>query len=54
MNFYQKLFQKFWYIKVERANYTVQSLWPQWIKEYKELKAWSDNNAFQRRMGWGD
>ena len=53
MNFYQKLFQKFWYIKVERANYTVQSLWPQWIKEYKELKAWSDNNAFQRRMGWG-
>ena len=32
---------------------SVETLWPLWIQEYSELRAWSDKQAFQRRFSLG-
>ncbi len=34
-------------------NASVENLWPLWIQEYSELRAWSDKQAFQRRFSLG-
>ena len=33
---------------------SVEELWPLWIREYTELRAWTDKQAFQRRLSLGE
>lgn len=33
---------------------SVKELWPLWIRDYKKLRAWTDKQAFRRRLSLGE
>lgn len=38
---------------IELSQYEIETLWPIWINDYTKLKAWTDKNAYQRRLALG-
>ncbi len=40
---------------VSPKNYqSIENLWPEWIRDYSRIKAWSESRAFDRRMSIGN